>query len=72
MAVTFGFKTKLSIIWNQNEKKKNISIASKSPAVQTHKSTYEYQEEDKDLEAQVLSKGLRLTPIRKHEYQSAV
>lgn len=31
-----------------------------------------YQEEDKDLEAQVLSKGLRLTPIRKYEYQSAV
>lgn len=31
-----------------------------------------YQEEDKDLEAQVLAKGLRLTPITKFEYQSAV
>ncbi|EEB11753.1 conserved hypothetical protein [Pediculus humanus corporis] len=31
-----------------------------------------YQEEDKDLEAQVLSKGLRLTPIRKYEYHSEV
>lgn len=31
-----------------------------------------YQAEEKDLESQVLAKGIRLTPIRKYEYQSAV
>jgi hypothetical protein len=28
-------------------------------------SHFRYQEEDKDLEAQMLAKGLRLTPLRK-------
>jgi hypothetical protein len=28
-------------------------------------SLFRYQEEDRDLEAQMLAKGLRLTPLRK-------
>jgi hypothetical protein len=28
-------------------------------------SHFRYQEEDRDLEAQMLAKGLRLTPLRK-------
>jgi len=31
-------------------------------------SVFRYQEEDKDLEAQMLAKGLRLTPLRKESH----
>jgi hypothetical protein len=33
-----------------------------------HISFFRYQEEDKDLEAQMLAKGLRLTPLRKESH----
>lgn len=36
--------------------------------LQINVSHFRYQEEDRDLEAQMLAKGLRLTPLRKESH----
>jgi hypothetical protein len=62
----------LVLVSNHNENKSvyyfSCKIGSYLLMLQVNISYFRYQEEDRDLEAQMLAKGLRLTPLRKESH----